>query len=102
QLKLFLMHDDDQQPHLEIKAIHDDDGYRTIRDSLSKQYNLSFNEPNIQVFNVNLESDRTLILHYYQHHRVPLSSQAHEVLKHLYTLWKFPIKLIAINEEGHP
>lgn len=100
QFKLFLISDNDQQSHLEVKAIHDEVGYRSIRENLSKQYNLSFNEPNIQVYNVNIETDRTLILHYYQHHRVPLSVQTQEVLKHLHTLWKFPIKLITVNEEG--
>jgi stage V sporulation protein R len=33
---------------LEIDAIHDDSGYRQIREQLSNQYNLSMNEPNIQ------------------------------------------------------
>lgn len=100
KLKLFLIEDNDEKPEINIKAIHNEDGYRQIRNSLSKQYNLSFNEPNIQVFNVHLEGDRSLILHYYQHDRIPLDHQAHEVLKHLYTLWKFPIQLLTINEQG--
>jgi spore cortex formation protein SpoVR/YcgB (stage V sporulation) len=100
-LKLFLIQDNDELPELKIQAIHNEEGYRLIRESLSKQYNLSFYEPNIQVFNVALEGDRTLTLHYYQHNRVPLDAQAHEVLKHLYSLWKFPVKLITINEDGH-
>lgn len=100
ELKLFLIEDNDEKPEINIKAIHNEDGYRQIRDSLSKQYNLSFNEPNIQIFNVHLEGDRRLILHYYQHDRIPLDHQVHEVLKHLHTLWKFPIQLLTINEQG--
>ena len=100
QLKLFMLQDNDETTALRINAIHNEDGYRSIRSSLSRQYNLSFNEPNIQVFNAALEGDRTLTLHYYQHNRVPLDTQANEVLKHLYTLWQFPIKLVTINEQG--
>lgn len=97
-LKLFLIHDDMSSPELVVNAIHNEDGYHQIRESLSKQYNLSFYEPNIQIFNVDLEGDRTLTLHYYQHHKIPLDSNTQEVLKHLYTLWKFPIKLLAFDE----
>ena len=97
-LKLFLLQDDQKNPDLIIGAIHDENGYRTIRDSLSKQYNLSFNEPDIQIYNINLEGDRTMTLHYYQHDKIPLHSNTQEVLKHLHTLWKFPIKLIILDE----
>jgi hypothetical protein len=97
-LKLFLIHDDMNSPDLIVNAIHNEEGYHHIRDSLSKQYNLSFYEPNIQIFNVDLEGDRTLTLHYYQHHKIPLDSNTQEVLKHLHTLWKFPVKLLALDE----
>lgn len=100
QLKLFLIRDHEESPELLVKAIHNEDGYRLIRETLSKQYNLSFREPDIQIYDVNVEGDRTLSLHYYQHDKIPLDKQAHEVLKHLYTLWKFPIKLKTINQSG--
>ena len=100
QLKLFLISDNQESPELMVKAIHNEDGYQTIRESLSKQYNLGYIEPNIQVFDVNLEGDRTLTLHYYQQHRIPLDAQSKEVLKHLYTLWGFPVKLLSIDEAG--
>jgi len=97
-LKLFIIQDDQKNPAMLINAIHDENGYRIIRDSLSRQYNLSFNEPDIQVFSINLEGDRTMTLHYYQHDKIPLHSNTQEVLKHLHTLWKFPVKLIILDE----
>jgi stage V sporulation protein R len=100
QLKLFLIRDQEASPELLVKAIHNEDGYRLIRETLSKQYNLSYREPDIQIYDVNVEGDRTLTLHYYQHDQIPLDKQAHEVLKHLYTLWKFPVKLQTINQLG--
>lgn len=96
--RLFLLHDNTQQPELMVNAIHDELGYRQIRESLSKQYNLSFNEPDIQIYDIHLEGDRTLTLHYNQHHKIPLDKQALEVLKYLHTLWKFPIKLLVLDE----
>jgi stage V sporulation protein R len=97
-LKLFLIHDNTQQPELIVNAIHDELGYRQIRDHLSKQYNLSHNEPDIQIYDIHLEGDRTLTLHYYQHDKIPLDNHVHDVLKHLYHLWKFPIKLIVLDD----
>src|SRR5690606_30167724 len=51
-LKLFSILDDDNAIDLEVSAIHNDDGYQRIRELLSEQYNLSMQEPNIQVYNV--------------------------------------------------
>lgn len=99
-LKLFQIVDDDRQADLVIEAIHDEAGYRRIRENLSKQYNLSYLEPDIQVYSVDVEGDRALTLRHFQHSRVPLHEDAGEVLKHLYTLWKFPIKLETVDEKG--
>ncbi len=92
-LKLFAVVDDDQKSTLEISAIHDDDGFRRLRQALSNQYNLSMNEPNIQVWNVNRHGDRSLTLRHVRHARRPLSETAIEVLKHLHRLWKFDVHL---------
>lgn len=100
ELKLFHVIDDDAHPEIMVNAIHDDRGYQAVREALSKQYNLSNFEPDIQVYSVDLEGDRSLTLHYTQQQRVPLAASASEVMKHLYTLWKFPIKLKTIDIHG--
>lgn len=99
-LKLFEIVDDDRQADLLVEAIHDDSGYRRIRESLSRQYNLSYLEPDIQVYSVDVKGDRALTLRHFQHNRIPLHENAGEILKHLYTLWKFPIKLETVDPEG--
>ena len=99
-LKLFQIVDDDTNPELVISAIHNEPGYQKIRDALSKQYNLSYAEPDIQVYSVNLEGDRSLTLRYTQQNRVPLGHTTADVLKHLYSLWKFPIVLQVMDEKG--
>lgn len=97
KLKLFYLVDDSQNPELLVQSIHDERGYQTIREALSSQYNLSHQEPDIQVYAVDIEGDRSLTLHHKQTNRVPLGDTTQEVLKHLYTLWKFPVILKTVD-----
>ena len=100
EFKFFSILDDDVKRELEITAIHDDPGYRYIREKLSQQYNLSMNEPNIQVFNVNIRGDRSLTLRHVRHNRRPLEKEsAEEVLKHLRVLWKFDVHLESTQDD---
>lgn len=98
-MKLFHIIDDDRSPELYVHAIHNDDGYSKIRDALSKQYNLGTFEPDIQVYSVDVQGDRSLTLRYTQHNRIPLGNTTDAVLKHLYSLWKFPVVLQAVDNE---
>ena len=91
--KFFAVNDDDRQNFVEVSAIHNEEGYRLIREKLSSQYNLSNNEPNIQVWNVALKGDRSLTLRYVPHNRIPLAESCNEVLKHLHRLWGFDVTL---------
>jgi stage V sporulation protein R len=100
ELKLFHLIDDDRHPELLIGAIHNEQGYQMIREALSKQYNLGNIEADIQVYSVDVEGDRSLSLLYTQHNRVPLGSGTEEVLKHLHTLWKFPVILKTVDTSG--
>ena len=100
ELKLFHIVDDDRHPELVVGAIHNEQGYQLIRESLSKQYNLSNVDLDIQIFSVDLEGDRSLTLHYTQQNRVPLGSATQDVLKHLHSLWKFPVILKAVDISG--
>ncbi len=94
EFKLFSVLDDPQQDHLLIDAIHDESGYHNIRQALSDQYNLSMNEPNIQVWSVDLRGNRSMTLRHEQHQQRPLApGNTVEVLKHLYRLWKFDVHL---------
>lgn len=100
ELKLFHVIDDDKYSELLVGSIHNEPGYQCLRETLAKQYNSDNLDMDIQVFSVDLEGDRSLTLHYTQQNRVPLGKATPEVLKHLYTLWKFPIILKTIDTEG--
>lgn len=93
-LKLFCILDDDQDSEIEVTAIHDESGYRRVREALANQYNLSTQEPNIQIFSVNLRGDRSITLRHQQHDRIPLEpTDAKEVLRHFHRLWGFDVHL---------
>ena len=98
--RLFAIVDDDKQKELEVAAIHDDAGYRQVREMLSRQYDLGSREPNIQVWNVNLRGDRSLTLRHFQHNGRPLHDTALEVLKHTARLWGFGVQLESVNAQG--
>ncbi|BCL75458.1 SpoVR family protein [Jeongeupia sp. HS-3] len=98
--RLFSIMDDDYQPKLRVSAIHDDEGYRYIRQALADQYNLSSREPDIQIYDVNTRGDRALTLRHYQFQRRPLANSVHEVLKHIARLWGFSVKLDSVDDAG--
>ena len=99
-LKLFSALDDDKKNTIEITAIHNEAGYKHIRQSLVSQYNLSRREPNIQIFKVDHRGDRSLTLRHVQNNRQPLSTQADDVLKHMARLWGFTVRLETELENG--
>jgi len=96
-LKLFSILDDDQRDDLLVPAIHDEDGYRTIREQLASQYNLGNREPNVQIWSIDRRGDRSLTLRHQQHNRKPLGDSTEEVLKHLHRLWGFDIHLETVQ-----
>ena len=96
-MRLFSIVDDEADSELEVSAIHDDEGYRRVRESLSHQYDLGSREPNIQVWNVDLRGDRSLTLRHFQHKDRPLNDTAQEVLKHVARLWGFAVELESAN-----
>ncbi len=98
-LKLFAILDDDTKSEYVVADIHNDQGYRRVREILADQYNLSNNEPNIQVYNVNIKGDRSLTLRHIQYNRKPLGKMTHEVLKHMYRLWGFEVRLESLHND---
>lgn len=97
--RLFGILDDDQKDELLVEAIHDDSGYRRIRELLAGQYNLGNREPNIQIWNVDLRGDRSLTLRHYRHDRKPLDRSSEDVLRHLHRLWGFDVHLESLQGE---
>ena len=58
---------------------------------------LGSREPDIQVWNVNLRGDRSLVLRHVRHNDRPLASGAEEVVKHVARLWGFRVRLESVD-----
>ena len=93
EFRLFAILDDDSREHLKVSAIHDEEGYRALRLRLAEQYNLGGSDPNIQVWNVSLRSDRSLTLRYFADRRLPLAETYETVLENFARLWGFTVRL---------
>jgi spore cortex formation protein SpoVR/YcgB (stage V sporulation) len=91
--RFFTVKDDDAESRLAIGPIHDDPGYRNLRQALAEQYNLGSREPDIQVWNVDLRGDRSLTLRYFSRNRRDLAPDWVKVLNHVATLWGFKVRL---------
>ncbi len=101
EFRLFAVLDDDSREKLKIDAIHDESGYRALRQLLSTQYDLGSREPDIQVWNVDLHGDRSLTLRHFVRERRPLAGSSCEaVLGHLAHLWGFAVRLERQGADG--
>ncbi|MEK8089089.1 SpoVR family protein [Thermithiobacillus plumbiphilus] len=99
-LKLFIAVDDDRDDSVEIGAIHDERGYRQVRESLSRLYERNNFVPDIQIIGANWDSDRVLTLRHTRYQRRPLDErQAQDTLQYVADLWGFPVVLES-EEEG--
>ena len=98
--RLFAIRDHADAPELEVAAIHDESGYRALREALSRQYDIASREPDIQVWNVDLRGDRSLTLRHTVRDRRPLHEDTPEVLKHVARLWGFDVHLESVDAQG--
>ena len=95
---LFHVMDDASEPNLRVEAIHDERGYRKIKQALAKHYDVSWTSADIQVVDVNLAGDRRLILHHRALNRVLLEEKdARMVLQHLADLWGYDVLMKEID-----
>lgn len=91
---LFALQDDAEDSHIEIDAIHDERGFRQVRERLAGMYDLGMHEPNIQVVSADLAGDRLLTLRHTVHNgRVLDRKTMEDVLWHVHRLWGHEVKL---------
>ena len=100
EMRLFALHDDAAERDLVVSEIHDENGYRSLRQLLSQQYDLGTREPNIQVWNVNLRGDRSLTLRHTHYQGRPLGEDTQEVLRHVARLWGFGVQIEGVDADG--
>ncbi len=98
EFRLFRVLDEAGNDALIVRAIHDERGYRDIRRSLARHYDLARHDPDIQIRDVDLAGDRCLILTHAVHNGILLDEPScRAVLDHLGELWRYGIRLEEID-----
>jgi spore cortex formation protein SpoVR/YcgB (stage V sporulation) len=101
-MRMFWLRDDPaDSAGLRVNAIHNERGYHAVRRELSRQYDVGYIDPNIEIVDVDLAGDRRLILR----HSVVNGALLHEpdaklVLHHLASLWTYDVLLQEIDLSG--
>ncbi|MEO0464901.1 MAG: SpoVR family protein [Pseudomonadota bacterium] len=87
----------------EVSGIHDQRGFRTLRDTLAREHDLSEVEPDIQVVDVDFFGDRTLYLSSSMSGGARLEDRdRNAVLAHMQTLWGFEVELDEVGAAPQP
>ena len=99
-MRLFALGDNAEDRHFIVEAIHDERGYRKIRETVAKSYDIGIAEPVIQVTDADLRGDRTLLLEHNVRDRVPLAENARDqVVKHIRRRWGYGVCLKGVDQE---
>lgn len=100
-MKLFAIFDDEDNDFYHIEAIHNERGYRKIRELLSQQYDRANRVPDIQVDSVDLHKTSKLnLIHYIHEERLLEEDEAESTVRHVRKLWEFPVELHSRNRAG--
>ena len=101
KLRLFVLNDQSNESYYQVASIHDERGYEKIRAVLAHNFDISANQPNIQVVDVDLLGDRHLRLQHTVHDGVVLSDSARDAtLRHVRRLWGYDVSLAGTDAES--
>jgi stage V sporulation protein R len=100
-MKLFTIVDNEQDTDYVIGAIHNERGYKKVREQLSNQYDRASLVPDIQITKVDLHQTSKLSLtHHVQKDRRLEAESVQATLAHIRYLWGFPVELHSKNKLG--
>lgn len=98
RFKLFSMVDDAEDSHITVASIHNEQGYRNVRERLARSYDPSEIDPDIQISDVDLKGDRTLQLQHTVRNGIALNTNTRdEVLRHVRALWGYDVVLNGVD-----
>jgi stage V sporulation protein R len=96
--RLFTIHDASNKPEYEVKAIHNERGYRAIRRSLAKHYEVALQDPDIRITDADLSGGRRLTLTHSVRDGILLDkTECDRTLHYLAQLWGYRVKLLEVD-----
>lgn len=101
RFRMFALTDEEDDPYYTVSGIHDERGYRVVRDALARSFDVSVVDPDIQVVDANMLGDRRLKLRHLRRDGIPLDEEAREaVLSHMERLWGYDVELEEDDREA--
>jgi stage V sporulation protein R len=102
---MFRIHDEGEtSSHLKVTNIHNERGYRQIRQKLAESYQISQGQPDINISSVDLMGDRTLILTNAIRNGVTLhrgdGDMAQKTLNYLADLWGYKVEMRQVDSDS--
>ncbi len=101
RFRLFSLTDEADDPYYTVSGIHDERGYRLVRDVLAQSFDVSAADPDIQIVDVDMLGDRSLKMRHVRRDGVPLDPAARDsVLSHMRGLWGYDVALEEVDGDG--
>jgi stage V sporulation protein R len=99
--RLFAVSDDSKEAAMQVKSIHDEQGYKDVRRRLSRHYDVSSQDPDLQITDADLSGSRRLVLTHRVRNGVLLDkTEAERTLQYLAQLWGYRVKLVEQDVDG--
>ncbi|NJO32643.1 MAG: SpoVR family protein [Rhodospirillales bacterium] len=96
--RLFHLRDQSDSPASRVDAIHDEQGYRHVRRTLGRLYDVSQQDPDIQVTDADLSGSRRLVLTHFVREGILLDKdECDRTLMHVARLWGFRVRLVEVD-----
>ena len=98
KMRLFVLANNTKSDHYLVGSIHNETGYKKVREALASMYEIGNLIPDIQVSDADFKGDRTLTLRHNVIDGKLLNNTTDDVLKHVKRLWGYPVKLESRQE----
>lgn len=99
--RLFYLRDQSENPTMRVEAIHDESGYRQVRRTLARQYDVSQQDPDIQVTDADLSGSRRLVLTHFVRDGILLDKdECDRTLMHVARLWGYRVRLVEVDAQS--
>jgi stage V sporulation protein R len=98
KMGLFKLVDDSRETNYQISAIHDPEGFREIRSTLARSYELDDWCPKVEITRADIQGDRTLTLTYYRERGRNIADSWKTMLTHVNRLWGHRVRLVTARD----
>jgi stage V sporulation protein R len=100
-MRLFVLSDNSEEAFYRVANIHDERGYRRVRQTLARNYDPGTADPDLQVVDADMKGDRILRVQHTVRDGIPLDEKDRDqALKHLQHLWGYGVSLTAVDRDS--